>query len=237
MKGKSESRKRGARLFTALSLSVMLSACATLGVGSGQTSKYPKVSNTIVQACGAGTLLGFLKIMYEDVVQGKRRRLKDYLKEGAIYGLAGCTVGFVLENKRSKYASTAEYYDAEIASTRALNAEMKSVNSHLFSRTQANNAALKELQAQKKVAGVNAAAALEARNTAKADLDWALRQLENALASLATQEALLAENDSELSGQKKASLQQEVMQLAEYVNILEKEVGYMNNINDALVKM
>jgi len=207
-----------------------------LGV-TDNTSGYPRVSNTVLQTCATGALAGIGKTLYEDVFKKKRRRTKDYIEDAAVGTAIGCTAGAVLNHKRSQFAKKSDYYKAEIATTQSLNSELKTVNSHLFSRTAENKAQLNLLQEQKKAATLDAAAARAAKNTAKADLAWAKTQLKNAKASLSTQKTVLLESGNDLSGSSRGNLQNEVSQLEEYVRTLEQEVGYMSNINDSLVKV
>ena len=211
-----------------LALSMMVSGCATT---DQQTAGFPKVSNTVLQACAGGALVGILAT----AVTNKNADLGDYALGAAGGALAGCAVGAILDNRRKNYASTADYYDAEIARTRDLNTQVAQVNTKLTEVIAENQTQLANLRSQQASATYDRDAAKALKSKANAELNWAKQQLKNANAELEAQQLVLAQAEEEAAASEKSSqLRQQVNSLKQTVSNLETQVASLSQVSDAV---
>lgn len=211
-----------------LALSMMVAGCATT---DQQTAGFPKVSNTVLQACAGGAVLGLLTT----ALTNDDADLGDYALGAAGGALAGCAVGAILDDRRKNYASTADYYDAEIARTRDLNTQVAQVNSKLTQVISENRTQLENLRSQQASATYDRDAAKALKSKAKAELNWAQQQLKNANAELEAQELVLAQAEREAAAsQKSAQLRQQVASLKQTVSNLETQVASLSQVSDAV---
>ncbi len=221
---------RSGRMAVAAVVSLgLVAGCTTMD--NGYTSGFPKVSNTVAQACLAGMAIGGLsKLITQDGAD-----LEDVLDGALVGGIAGCALGAVLDNRRQKFASTADYYDSEIARTRNLNNEMLAVNNRLDQSIAENRTQLAKLRTAKANATLDKEAAEALRSKSRAELAWATKQKENAEKELIAQENVLAAAEKESAGsQQTEQLRSEVAQLKTKVSSLDSEITELASVTDSI---
>ena len=207
----------------------MTTACVT--TDNGQTAGFPKVSNTVWQACAGGAVLGALTtlLVNDDVDIG------DIALGAGVGALAGCAVGGIVDQRRQKFADTADYFDSEIARTRTLNTQVATVNTKLTSVIAENRTQLSSLKSQQASATLDRDAAKALRSKTRAELKWAEQQLKNADAELQAQQIVLTKAEEEAASTAKTTeLRAQVSSLKQTVSNLETQVAELNSVSEAV---
>ncbi len=229
----------------AMSAFMFLTGCSTLEKasaeigekigGSGRTSDYPKVSNTVKQGCLGGFAAGVVTaLVKQKLLEGKKINKIEVLRDGLIGTILGCTIAEGLDRRRKNFSNDADHFDAEILDARQQNDQTKKLVAHTRTLTAESRTALEKLQADKAGKTLVKEEVAKARSNAAADLRWAKKELEVVEGNLEQRQG--ASELMETSGEsgRAGQMESEIAELQNYVNSLEQEVASLASINDAI---
>lgn len=193
---------------------------------SGSGKKYSK-SSTVAEGAVVGTAAGAAIGL---VACGKKKGAECALLGGLIGAIVGTVAGIFVDTKQSEYATTEDYYDAQIKEATQLNQAMAQHNRNLRQSIQADRRQMDSLIAQYQSGKASKSQLETLRNDIEKKRQSNSNNLKDLDKELEKQQTLLVKMQQEKS-RKADLLRKQIKKTQDETTALRKSVDEMGNLS------
>ncbi|MDG4551121.1 MAG: LysM peptidoglycan-binding domain-containing protein [Candidatus Contendobacter sp.] len=205
----------------------MAGTSSTSGTGSSGSLSGSTSSATITEGAMVGAAAGATIGL---VACGKKKGAECALLGGAIGAIAGLVAGMFVDTKQTEYASTEDYYDAQIKEATQMNQALAQHNRNLRNSIQADRRQMDSLIAQYQSGKASKSQLATLRDDIDKKRDSNRNNLDDLQKELGKQQDLLAKMQQDKSP-KADFLRKQIKKTQDETTALRKSVDEMTNLS------